>query len=243
MRLGQLARKIGVRPGEMIEFLAEHNIQIEEGSNTKLEDTHLSLLLDRFDPDSKKNKDFEESPQPETVVTANEGLDESGTFLEKSEPEDSNKPISAEEEKGEVIKAPKVVLSGLKVLGKIELPEPKKKQPEVSPDSEGVSESPKVFNEVRRASNFKKPATNQRPSKNPIALKREREELETKEKHELEARLEKEKRTQNYLKKVKSFQPSKAARLINEPTMEMSAAELAEQPKTWWGKFIKWVSR
>ncbi len=243
MRLGQLARKLGIRPGEMIEFLSANNIQIEDESNTKIEQSHLSLLLQRFAPETEKNIVLEEPLQAETVITEKGADDQSDLPLEKRLDADlPNKPIQEEEEKVEVIKASKVELSGLKVLGKIDLPEPKKKQPELSPENETNSEAPKTLSEGNRVSNFKKRQTNQRPSKNPIALKREREALEAKEKRESEARLQKERRTQNYLKKVKSSQPTKAVKLVDEPLMEMSAAELAEHPKTWWAKFMKWLT-
>ena len=137
----------------------------------------------------------------------------------------------------EVIKAPKVELSGLKVLGKIDLPDTKKKQAE-APQENSETEQPREFNRERKSPGYKK---TQRPPKNPIALQREREALAAQQKREEELQLKKEKRTQNYLKKVKSHQPTKAAKLHREEAEEMSAAELAEPPKTLWRKFIRWL--
>ena len=50
MRLAQLARKLVIRPTVIVEFLIEHNIQIEDGSNTRLEDDHVALIMQKFAP-------------------------------------------------------------------------------------------------------------------------------------------------------------------------------------------------
>ena len=50
MRLGQLARKLALRPDEIVEFLSAKNIQIEDNSNTKLEDDHVTLIIKKFAP-------------------------------------------------------------------------------------------------------------------------------------------------------------------------------------------------
>ena len=141
-------------------------------------------------------------------------------------------------ERIEVIKASKIELSGLKVLGKIDLPDSKKKQSETLQEN-SETEQPREFNREKRRPSYNK---NQRPQKNPIALQREREALAAQKKREEELQLQKEKRTQNYLKKVKPHQPTKAAKLIREEAEEMSAAELAEPPKTLWGKFVRWLT-
>jgi hypothetical protein len=241
MRLGQLARKLALRPAEIIEFLAANNIQMEENANAKVEDSHLSLILLRFAPDML-NTISSEADIPETSVESAEIIaNESDVTLERSVVVDSMLEEIEAEEKVEVIKAPKVELSGLKVVGKIDLPESKKKS-EPTQEIESVTEAPKIFETKENNSNFKKHQSNKRPAKNPITLEREREALEYKKKREEEAKLQKEKRTQNYLKKVKSPQPTKAVRLLNEPVEEMSAAELAEPPKTWWGKFVRWLT-
>lgn len=248
MRLGQLARKLALRPAEITQFLAANNIQIEEGVNTKLEDTHLSLILQQFAPDMAKDIS-EEVDIPEILVEPPQTVsNESDVSSEKSsEPEVAPVINETQDESIELIKAAKVELSGLKVLGKIELPEPKKKETTLENGAEEAApktlEEPlKNFKEERKNSNLKPHRASQRPLKNPIALEREREAQEAQKKREEEAKLRKELRTQNYLKKVKSSQPTKAVRLVNEPVMEMSAAELEEPPKTWWGKFRKWLT-
>jgi hypothetical protein len=229
MRLGQLARKLEVRPAEIIEFLATKNILIEDDANTKVDDSHATLVFRQFAPENGPEVDTAASIPDEPIVEVNV-VDEKSSALS---PE-----IESEPERIEVIKAPKVELSGLKVLGKIDLPETKKKQAEESQEN-SEKEQPREFNRERKSPVYKK---TQRSEKNPIALQREREALAAQKKREEELQLKKEKRTQNYLKKVKSHQPTKAAKLHREEAEEMTAAELAESPKTLWGKFVRWLT-
>ena len=51
MRLGQLARKLELRPAEIIEFLATKNIVIEDDANSKIEDNYVALVFRQFAPD------------------------------------------------------------------------------------------------------------------------------------------------------------------------------------------------
>ena len=51
MRLGQLARKLELRPAEIIEFLATKNILIEDDANAKVEDNYVTLVFQQFAPD------------------------------------------------------------------------------------------------------------------------------------------------------------------------------------------------
>ena len=236
MRLGQLARKLDLRPIEIVEFLATMNIRIEEGTNTKIEDAHATLALHHFAPHLLQDDTPDDEIQ--TVATDVEPVEPAIVSLENTAFPLENTETETPPVPPEVIKAPKVELSGLKVLGKIELPEPKKKQPETSEENV-TDEPPNEFKKEKRNQDFK---SRRRPAKNPIALQREQEGYAEQKKREEEIRLQKERRTQNYLKKVKAHQPTKAARLITEQTEEMSAAELAEPPKTWWGKFKRWLT-
>lgn len=246
MRLGQLARKLALRPTEIVEFLALNHIQIDEGSNTRLEDNQVTLILQQFAPDMAGVIMEEPSDKIE-----NNGV-EDGLPLETAMTEPETIPTEiidevplTEDEKVEIIRAAKVSLSGLKVLGKIDLPELKKKeiQPELTKeDSAAIETEKKPHQEVRKNFNQrKKRPDQQRPEKNPVALQREREAKEAQKKRQEQAEREKERRTQNYLKRVKMSPPTKPVKLVKEPVMEMSAQELEEAPKTWLGKFVKWL--
>ena len=239
MRLGQLARKLALKPIEIVGFLAKQNIMIEDGGNTKLEDGHVALILQKFAP-----KHLEE-PRPKAQPT----IQSPGTpIIVENDVVVTEVQISAsetsEEEIIEVIKAPKVELSGLKVLGKIELPEPKKKEapPEVNdgPTSGEIKKQP--------LQDFSKPhaprgeRSNTRSRKNPIALQREQEVLEARKRREDEVERQKDKRTLHYMKKVIVAKPTKAVKMIHdEPSEEKSVVEVPA-PKTWWGRFMHWLN-
>lgn len=241
MRLGQLARKLAIRPAEIVEILAAHQIQIAEDPNVKLDPSQLSLILQRFSPDLKTEILAEDRIQEDERPVADSVVEISASISSQTSPE--TMPSEPSPEKSEVIKAPKIELSGLKVLGKIDIPEAKKKTaPESLSKNENDSAVPSETTHERRIPAYKEKKRVQRSTKNPIALEREREALETQKKKEEEAKLQKERRTQNYLKKVKTAAPTKAAKLVKEEVEEMSPAELKEPPKTLWGKFVRWLT-
>lgn len=272
MRVGQLARKLGISPTELINFLTSAGIQTPEASNTKLSVDHLQVAIKHFDPagtieglldESKAEETRESIPSTETITAAEPVMEALPTVNTQSTVASeasvetevvAKQPVGEEpvENKIEVIKAPKVELAGLKVLGKIELPEKKKKEPPVenissettAPTQEGTpanegARSPR--REPRHKNNRHQGSRNDRGAsrKNPIALKREQEAAEAERKRQEEARLAKERRTQHYLSKVKSV-PTKPARLIREEVVELHAEQQTKTPKTWLGKFWKW---
>jgi hypothetical protein len=259
MRLGQLARKLSISPSEILGYLAIRNINIEENANSRLETEHVRLILQKFAPDQLGILDVQPPLQASSIdalaepsihpsrITHNEEVQEE-VLVNKMEPAIENDVESYSEqeppaiqliEEGEVIKAPKIALSGLKVLGKIELPEPKKKEQETSV---GEDEGSVKEEQPRRILQQRKQTRDQRPYKNPVALQREREMKEELQKREQKAEQEKERKTQNYLKKVKMSPPTKAVRMVDEPLEQMTNEHLKEESKSWFGKLIKWLS-
>jgi hypothetical protein len=51
MRLGQLARKLALRPSQIVDFLAARQIYLEEGSNAKLKDESVENIVRHFAPE------------------------------------------------------------------------------------------------------------------------------------------------------------------------------------------------
>jgi len=247
MRLGQLARKIALRPAEIVAFLAKNNIQVEEGSNTRIEDNHVSLIMNHFAPDQMAEMVAELAAEKGTSLSEVEVKPE--PVIETKEEDTLAQVVDISpitpEPVIELIKAPKVELSGLKVLGKIELPEPKKKETQklesvaTEGDFDRVEEQKKP--EVRKSFTPRRENKEQRQAKNPIALKREREEQEAEKKRLINAKRLKEKRTQNYLKKVKAPAPTKAMKIVKEQVEEI-VEEKKDPPKTWLGRFIRWMN-
>ena len=158
MRLGQLARKLDLRPAEIIEFLATKNIVIEDDVNAKVEDNYVTLVFRQFAPDVET----ENSP-PIDIAAAGTSHEPIGDVNEMDEKPVASSPASESiPERIEVIKAPKVELSGLKVLGKIDLPDTKKKQSETSQENSETEQPQEVNREKRSQAHKKKPTSPQK---------------------------------------------------------------------------------
>jgi len=240
-----MARKLAISPSEIIQFLAAQNIFVVDNANTRLEDNQVELLQKKFAPFTDFNpQSVISAPQPPVAIVepvSAPDLSESVDVI--TTPVNSVETPEREEEK-DLIKAPKIALSGLKVLGKIELPEPKKREEEAVLKNEGPSE--KAVNplpgERRNPNASKRPAQQARQYKNPIALKRERETEEELERNKQKAAFDKERKTQSYLKKVKLSPPTKSVRMVEEQVIQMTEADLKEEPTSLWGRFVKWIS-
>ena len=243
MRLGQLARKLALRPSEIVEFLAENNVQIAEGTNVRMEKDQITLVMKKFVPgwvEAPETEDVEaqeEIRRVEPVAEVHVPNEETETIAES----DTEQPLPPDGD--EVIRAPKIELSGLKVVGKIYLPEPKKKEEPAQQETTPVEDEKKIDRpETRRATDANR-RRHQRSEKNPIALQREKEAKEAQKKRLEEQAREKEKRTQNYLKNYKPSSPTKAAKIFKEEVIEMTPQELEEPPKTLLGKIIRWLTK
>src|SRR5687767_2505174 len=112
MRLGQLARKLTLRQIEIVDFLASQNIQIEDGSNTRLEDQHADLVIAHFAPhmvgivgsdssEEKKNEDnllsaAEERITPQDDIVSEVLADQTPSAVTETEKETNLLPESIE---------------------------------------------------------------------------------------------------------------------------------------------------
>ncbi|MCX8490650.1 MAG: hypothetical protein ORN54_06240 [Cyclobacteriaceae bacterium] len=229
MRLGQLSRKLGIHTSKIIDFLASKNIIISEDSNTRIEDEYVTLITQKYAPQlmaeisdtlsAEKIEPIIHPPSVEEVTPA----EEQPTVLEVAQ-------------LPELIKAPKIELSGLKILGKIEIPEKKKA---ASSQGQPESTSGDSTSTVERKKNPRKEFT-QRPQKNPIAVQREKEEREAERKRKEKLQREKEKKTYNYLSRVKAKTPPKKNRFLKEQ-VEEAPTITEELPKSLLGKFLRWL--
>lgn len=237
MRLGQLARKLSLRPAQIVEFLSHHNIQIEDNSNTRIEDAHTELVVNHFAPGTFQQVEL--ADEPEEVVPVENELSPTEVVAEPepSEPQAGPEP--------EVIRVQKIELSGLKVLGKIELPEPKKKEPVAEKTEEGkeVTTTDVPSTPDRKTRNHKGPQKRDRPRerRNPLEMQREREAREAEEKRRVAAEREKEKRKRHYEEKRKAIVQTKRAKTVKEqPVAPKKPVDTRPVPKTWLGKFLRW---
>lgn len=238
MRLAQLARKLAVRPADIAAFLEGNNIDVENGSNFRLDDQMVAMVMGRFgqtpdlveatpadvEPDAIE-MDIQEQPALEAIIAPE---------VEATETAEPEAII-------ELIKAPKVELPGLRVVGKIDLPEPKPKVQEEDPsNAEPANVVPKRPLPQRRKRSMDRGAGTR---KNPVAQQREREARAAEKKRRAEEELEKERRRQKYLNKVRINVPTKPARIYEDEVEELQP-EIAVEPATGlWGRFLRWLYR
>jgi hypothetical protein len=260
MRLAQLARKISVRPPEIVEFLAKKGIIIEENANSRIEDVDAFSVIEAFAPGlleadrAKLEQSSTELSTPAVVASVQDDeleppVDESPATELVAEVYNDQTEIGIEvhlessvESFPEIIKAPKVELKGLSILGKIELPEARKKETTPVPEAvvpEGVVESNTRDQRDRsrdRDRNRRKPSRT-----NPVAQERERQAHEAAQKKQREAEEEKERRKKYYANRVKPSVPSRSVRLFDEPLSTLSE-EAPEKPKGLLRRFIHWLT-
>lgn len=273
MRLGQLARKLSVRPDQIVDYLLKFNITLDEGSNARIEDNDAEKAIAFFAP-TLSNPQVQELLGKETLVAEPE------TVIEEPTPEEVNvaeafdnkpeeiisevvvevaSPVIADAEMtfelGEVIKAPKVELPGLRVIGKIELPQPKKKEEDIADTGHTAEENnvPAENISEERKQPRHEPKTNrsdknrnerERPRKNPIALQREREAREGDKKKREEEIRSKELRAVHYAKKIKQQAAPKSTSLYRDEAVEVKkVTSIKAATPSAWQRFKKWFWR
>lgn len=240
MRLAQLARKVGKNQSEVIKFLADNSVFVEDHSNAKVEDTDVAKVMNHFAPavlapiQEPERQSQALTQEPETTLP--EVINE--LALGDQEVEEVSPDAAAIEKQTEVIKAPKIALQGLKVIGKIDLPEIKKKVT----DNEDKQERqvPKEFNNKQE----RRTSSRQGPTKNPIALQREKEEQEKQKKKLEKIAYLKELKTQRYLSKVR--RPIDVYKEPKEkPLIQEAKVSIRPKPKSdsFFARLFGWFSK
>ncbi len=242
MRIGQLARRLGLTTTDLITFLSSQNLDAEANANSRLTDGQTQAIVLHFaparldeilaSPVAEVEPTIEApppTPVPEPVVEQIDTVDVPteqepvSTQLEEPKPEEV-----------EVIRVSKVELQGLKVLGKIDLPESKKK---LEPTGEETTAEQRTSNYERSRESRRRES---RPWKNPLEAQRRREAEEAERKKQEEIERQKEQRANHYYKKVKSV-PTKSVRRVEEPLV-VEDLTTKEPPKTVLGKVWRWLT-
>lgn len=243
MRLGQLARKLNIRPSDVLAALPPGSVQPESNSNTRLSDDQVKEVIQFFVPDNWK-------------ALVNESLSEDSADMTEEQVSETPKPPQKEDEpvipvqfeispappyeKPELIKAPKVELPGLKVVGKIELPEKKAKDVAQKEEAETSQSLPEQKGTWKNSEKYQQANRNR---KNPVALARERQQREMEKQKKVEAEVVKQKRTKKYLEKVSGYRREKVAKSDAKPIVIHSTPSNVQAPSSAWGKFKRWLFR
>lgn len=264
MRLGQLSRKLNVSIPEIVTIVAdEFGVTIGDHPNIKLDDSYVDYISNKFNKSDvviktkealDKEADLKPSDDVETLVeeSVNEVENEQEVeAIENSATEEPPKEI-------ETIRAKAAKLEGLKVVDKIELPEP---PPPVMVEIDGVMydkaelKKQRIAERKERDANRKKEAAKReaagkkRVKKKPVKKElsfSEKRRIEEKRERELKHKEEKFKRKRqkkHYESKHKIIPP------VNKKKKEKVVAEIEEvvietrpEPKTLLGKFWRWLN-
>jgi hypothetical protein len=248
MRLVQLSRKLALKPSDIQGFLAGIYTGTEIGQNTRLTDEQVLRVVRHFDP-SKEATILNEAPAPEPPEPAAEvsmvqdeqqAETEQEASLPVVEQLDNSVEETAIETTPEVIRVPKQELPGLRVVGKIELKEPKKKDSTEAPTEGSEPKADRSERQERPVRPVRREQPQQRVWRNPLETQRQREIEEREERRRQQLEQEKARKTQKYLKKVKSA-PTKPVRRQEETVVE-TQVDAKPAPKTWIGKFKRWLT-
>lgn len=266
MRVTQLARKLSVLPADVLAALPQGSVSVEGSYNARLTPAQVEEVVRFFRPGNWERFLAELKTLPEEVEAVSQPENDLKHPPISQEP--SSEPVKNEEptvelnqptgstaehydapvfQEVEVIRAPKVELPGLRVVGKIEIPEKKKSEPQ--PEKE-VKEKP-VEKRADRFQKTNKSRTRLRPEKNPIAIARERAKREAERQRRKEAELEKQRKTAQYLKKISNRKSQLVQQMRQKPKKETKDNQQMANPTvtgaslqlSWWQRFRKWLFR
>ncbi|MEO9484726.1 MAG: hypothetical protein ABJG47_14805 [Ekhidna sp.] len=215
----------------------EEEIAMVEGELAKPEDLHVLKT-------PEKKEAIPETPEvtiEEKVAHAEDEIIQTDKLLEMLESEDA----PAELDKIKLIKAPKRELSGLKVLGKVDLPEPKKKEEKEEKESDIVTE--KDLREYRNPRRKRQPLSEEEKEKRRLQAKRKKEEYEArqeKRRKEREEQAHKSRREQHYKQKLEQMKSAgvKGKAKHPDPPAPETPHDSRPEPKTMLGKFWRWMN-
>ena len=211
MRLFQLARKLEVAPESIISLLADHDIAIENKSNIKLEEEQIAIVLNHFEKADvfgeqeklQKEGDLELEPMmdeppidEEILLPAEPSLNDQPSIAAT---EGSVDDAGEKEKEIEVIRVKKIKLSGPKVVGKIDLPEPVKKE---KTSKEQDSEPSQKRGHSRGRNRDRWSRGNKR--KETLEQKRQREAREKEKSKKQQEKLKKEQRKKFYVENIQA---------------------------------------
>ena len=252
MRLSQLARKLEMSPSELIIFFEKNKIKRYSSHNNKIEEGDLKLALNYFSAVEM------EADVDAHIHQGHESVKD--TLPEPSQETDSEIPLNKVSESAtdkkeiEVISMPKIKLEGVKVVGKIDLPEPVKKvDDDIKPEAEDQNKFSDNISQVEhRKENYKtKKRTLRQRHKHKRAIKElsydeklKREERKKTQEQQKAKKLKKEQKKQHYIKNVQSNISPKRKKKNSRKTSDMETEPIKIRPeyKNPVRKFWAWLN-
>ncbi len=258
MRISSLARKIKIKPSELITYCEQNNIELDSGAHTKLSEDQVEKIYTEFAPEFLKQDETAEAViagpledteevelKPDPEVTVEVSVEENSVAIEEdivteeaaeeTQKEDEAEDDNEAQEEIEVIRAPKITLPGLKVKGKIDLPEPKKPEPK----EEKKREEEKTKNRKKSGRNRK---GKNGDDFNPVAAARKRK--QEREEKDRAAALKKKKKAkaQHYYKMQSKVAKKKEPQKEILQTRETRKEQVKDVKRNVFQRFWRWFN-
>ena len=276
MRLGQLSRKVNIKPTEILSYLKnEFDIELGSHLNTKVDDALAEKVIAKYTAPVDSNKDEPEIKEPNVSNTAEKVVETTEVVVQENTPESSIKeenetseiasaPVEFEAHEevdasiiknAELIQAPKIELSGPKVVGKIELP-PSLEEQMVEIDGVMISKAELANRKREERKEKREKYEEKRKSRSSKSARKSRIKSEAqleqikrdKEAEEMAKRLERREKRIAAKKKEQTnakstFVPKpikKKAKLVSNESQTSEPSK--PEPTTWYGKLWKWFN-
>lgn len=240
---------------------------LENFKPSPIEEMNQALAIEKIEEDQVPEVLIVTPTEEEVIEEVTPAMNEVEVALEKLETEpitnstvEDNADIAETEEEiiplnivDGIIKAPKIDLDGIKVVGKIDLPEPKKIiEAKEEEEKENISfgaekEQSNSEQEKKIKKEKKKPSkSKQNLIKRPSQQELEERRIAREEKKRLE-QLEKQKakKKAHYQKQIaeqKTVQPKLKSTKKHSTSIKKKAKEKEERPSSLWGKFMYWLN-
>lgn len=251
MRLIQLARELNISPGVLEDHLRASGSNTDINSNIRLDETTVIQLVEALAP--ARLKEFQgrqqrltSEAQAAALVTAEAAPAE--PVQPSADEVTVREELSADVQSDavvlpDIIRAPKVELPGLKVVGKIELPEPPKKPEPQQPATEEASatDQRRGYSRSDRGQAGRRERRPQRDD-NPIARERERQQRLAEKKRQEEIRRKKELRARAYEQSQARRQAAAGSKKKKSATSNGQEEVVRPRPKTFFGRFWRWLA-
>ncbi len=238
-RLSQVARKLNVGRGTILDFLSGKGFEVDSSPNSKITHEQFSMLSKEFASSALEKEEASgltigtKHADNLVIKATDESKPDSSSDEEeeilikdnnaKDQPKKEDQPVAKEPESADNLLG-KQTLTGPKVLGKIDL-DTKKKRPEEKPKAETVPEK-----EPEKPKEVEKPAKVEEKKEEP-APKKEEQKPEEKPEPKVEKKEEAPKAPPVEEPKAKTEEPKEQQPKAEEKAKEEAPKEQKEEPK------------
>lgn len=234
MRLVQISRKLDIQPSYIAKYLIDTgDASINFGPNTKISEEQVTQIISHFSHLNPEN-----DPKSTNLNDLETKKIDYSYFETQLDPE------------LETIKAPKVDLQGITVIGKIDLPQKKQAAPSEQTE-ETSSEKENTTNNEKKVTRVHKKHTKKQHHKKILSyeeqLKQEQESYQKSQEKKKKQEKHKKKEYYNTIVKTQQAKPTTPkkktkAQIRKIEIQQIKRKEEENKPTTLWGKFMKWLN-